>query len=163
MLREQLELARINAWANKKIRESLQTSFDELKDVETPYGTFQELVYHIPTAIYFWLKRIGCAQYDLLPKEQVKSVEELFNQWEITDQALITFVEQMEAENKPANHKFKYKTSKGLEFEITLELILLQLNNHGSYHRGQLAYIVRSNNKPGLPATDALVYYREKK
>lgn len=162
MLEQQLELAKISAWANKKFRDSLKESFMDLQSVTTPYGSFQELVYHLFSAVYFWLKRIGYADYTIRPAKDLTNVNNLFSQWEVIDQKLVEFVELMQQEKKTANHSFKYKTSKGLEFEIPLDILILQLCNHGYYHRGQIAYIVRMNNKPPMPQTDSIIYFREK-
>lgn len=161
MLEQELDIAKINAWANGKFRDSLRESFDDLKLISTPYGSFQDLVYHIYVVSYYWLSRIGCADYELKTLSEIKSKEELFKQWELADIKLVNFMDKMVDEGKSPDHKFKYKTSKGIESEISLRLILSQINNHSYYHRGQLAYIVKINGKPGLPQTDSLVYYRE--
>lgn len=161
MLEQELELAKISAWANKKFRDSLKESFTDLKDITTPYGSFLELIYHIFSATYFWLRRIGYADYTIRPAKDLTNVNNLFSQWEVIDQKLIEFIELMRSENNPATHSFKYTTAKGLEFEIPLHVLILQLFNHGYYHRGQLAYVVRMNNKPPMPQTDSLVYFRE--
>lgn len=163
MLEQQLELLTINAWANKKFRESLKESYNDLKDVATPYGNFQELIFHLFGAVYFWMKRIGYADFEIKTLKDSPSTDELFQTWELVDQKFIEAVKKMQASNFGPEHIFKYKTSKGLEFQTTIDHMILQLNNHCYYHRGQIAYIVREQHKTPMPQTDAIVYFRENK
>jgi uncharacterized damage-inducible protein DinB len=54
----------------------------------------------------------------------------------------------------------RYRNSTGAEFVNTLEDILLHVALHGSYHRGQVARIIRADG--GLPLyTDYIMYLRE--
>ncbi len=163
MLEQQVEILAINAWANKKFRESLKESYNDLKLVATPYGNFQELVYHLFGAIYFWMKRTGYADFEIKPLKDIQSTEEMFQTWELVDQKFLQVIQKMKSSNFGSDHTFKYKTAKGDELEITIEHMVLQLNNHSYYHRGQIAYIVRTQNKKPMPQTDAAVYFRENK
>jgi uncharacterized damage-inducible protein DinB len=53
----------------------------------------------------------------------------------------------------------RYRNTKGEEFVNTVEDILLHVALHGSYHRGQVARIVRGEG--GAPqATDYIVFIR---
>ena len=60
-----VDYAKQNQWANSIFRESLKDDFDKFKDLETPYGTFAELVYHIPQSVYFWFKRTGKFHFEI--------------------------------------------------------------------------------------------------
>ena len=87
----------------------------------------------------------------------------MFKAWELTDQKFVEIIEKMEKENLTPDHIFKYKNKNGEMSEITLKNIVLQLNNHSYYHRGQIGFAVRLQNKTPLPQTDAIVYFRENK
>ena len=163
MLEQQLELVKINAWANKKFRESLKEYYSELQSFNTPYGTFHQLVYHLFGAIYVWSKRIGYADFEIKPLDDLKTMDDMFKAWELTDQKFVEIIEKMEKENLTPDHIFKYKNKNGEMSEITLKNIVLQLNNHSYYHRGQIGFAVRLQNKTPLHQTDANVYFRENK
>jgi uncharacterized damage-inducible protein DinB len=57
--------------------------------------------------------------------------------------------------------KVSYRNSKGDEFTNTAEDILMHVALHGSYHRGQVARIVRGEGGAPLP-TDYIFFIRER-
>ena len=57
------------------------------------------------------------------------------------------------------NTVIPHRNSKGEEFRMPAWQIVLHLVNHGSYHRGQVAAMLRSAGF-APPATDLIVYYR---
>lgn len=58
------------------------------------------------------------------------------------------------------DREVRYRNTKGAEFINTLEDILLHVALHGSYHRGQVARIIRSEG--GVPlSTDYIAFIRE--
>ncbi len=55
--------------------------------------------------------------------------------------------------------KTAYKNTKGIPFENILSDILAHMANHGTYHRGQIASLIkRSGGAP--PETDYIIYVR---
>ena len=152
---ELIETAKINAWANEQFRTHLKEKFDELKDKETPYGSFGELVYHIPISIYFWFKRMGIFDFEMKQYAQLESIQELLDNWEMIDQKYVEYLNSV----KDDSISLSYTTSKGKEFSIPLKNLVIQLNNHSYHHRGHIGYFARLNGI-FLPSTDALVYYR---
>lgn len=55
---------------------------------------------------------------------------------------------------------FRYKNSKGAEFENTIQDVLMHILIHGGYHRGQIAKAVRESG--GEPVyTDYILYVRQ--
>ena len=57
--------------------------------------------------------------------------------------------------------KVRYRNTRGDEFTNTVEDILMHVALHGSYHRGQVARIVRSEGG-APPATDYIFFIRER-
>lgn len=58
--------------------------------------------------------------------------------------------------------KIAYKNTKGIPFEFILSDILAHLANHATYHRGQIASLIkRSGGTP--PETDYIAYVRDEK
>lgn len=138
----------------------MKKNFNELKSLETPYGKFGELVFHVSGAIYFWFKRFRIFDFDIKKMDELTTTEEFFSQWAFIDQM---FLEYLSSLNDSESSKIlNFTTSKGTKFEIALDDIVLQLNNHSYYHRGHIAFFCRLNNII-LPQTDALVYFRTKR
>lgn len=155
MVESLIEIAKINQWANSLFRENLKENFEHLKTLETPYGSFGEIVYHLFGSVYFWLRRTGKFDFDIKRYQDISNTDELFSLWELVDKSFVEFLEKVEDKNSI----LKYVTSKGDKNEIVLNDLVTQLNNHSYYHRGQIAYFSRLNGSK-LPQTDALVYYR---
>lgn len=151
--------AEIIQWANTTFREHLKDKFEDLKDLDTPYGTFGELVFHVSGAIYFWFSRFGIFDFTIKKMDDLTSTEEFFTQWEFIDEKFCEYLKSID--ESESSKKLSFTTSKGSLFEIALENIVLQLYSHSYYHRGHIAYFCRLNNIK-LPQTDALVYLRTK-
>ena len=62
--------------------------------------------------------------------------------------------------NEFLEKRLKYKNSKGEEFDNSLRDIVTHIINHSTYHRAQIAQLVKRAG--GIPAvTDYIVYQRE--
>jgi len=57
------------------------------------------------------------------------------------------------------DRQVRYRNSRGAEFESRIEDILLHVAMHGSYHRGQVALIVRAAGEEPSP-TDYIAFVR---
>jgi uncharacterized damage-inducible protein DinB len=54
--------------------------------------------------------------------------------------------------------KFKFTTRKGARFELLFHDIVLHMINHGTYHRGQIANMIRIQGEKPV-ATDYLLFF----
>lgn len=54
-----------------------------------------------------------------------------------------------------------YQTLRGDKFTQPLEDVLLHLNNHGTYHRGQLVTMFRQLGVETIPQTDYILFTRK--
>lgn len=151
-----LRLAKITQWANSQFREALKEYFDTWRSLDTPYGTFGELCYHIFSAVYFWFKRTGHFDFNIKPIHELNQ-EDFFSLWEFVDSKYVELISSFEA--SASDIKLGYTTSKGKKFEIPAKDLVLQLYSHGYNHRAHIAYFTRLQGKK-MPQTDALVYYR---
>lgn len=149
-----VEYAKQNQWANNQFMDALTEDFNTFENMKTPYGTFSELVYHIPGSTYFWFRRTGKFTFIIKRLEEMEGVDDLFAMWKKVDQEWINYLQ-----NEDPNSVLTYTTSKGKKYEVSLVKMVNQLNNHQYYHRGHIAYFCRLNGKI-LPPTDALIYYR---
>jgi uncharacterized damage-inducible protein DinB len=113
---------------------------------------------HLLLAKSLWMSRLmpGISTPDLsglltptqgnqLNKEHKSKLEDYFSKF--TDAQL--------------SEKIAYKNTKGIPSEFVLSDILAHMVNHGTYHRGQVASLIKkSGGNP--PETDYIVYVRQK-
>ena len=137
-------------WANERM----------LASMEATAGLAEEAVKkmsHILMAKALWLSRLipGTLTPDL--QALVTPAEGRRLNGELKDRAekyLSSITEGQLAE------KIAYKNTKGIPFEFPLVDILAHMANHGTYHRGQVATLIkRSGGNP--PETDYIVFIRQ--
>ena len=146
------DLIQYNNWANQRY-------FDVIDEHKIKDDEILRLYSHILSAQIVWLLRIQGLPTSPFPLWERYNVVELKSMLEesgrnwvnhIDSHPLVTFEEMI-----------SYKNSKGEKFESTIREIISHILTHGSYHRGQLALLMR---KLGIdpPITDFIIYRRLK-
>lgn len=137
-----------NAWANRRVLACLEQQNVTDEKILTVMG-------HLLAANFIWLNRIKG-----LPKSEYKlwgsyplailktMVEEADRQWSGYIQSQTDF-----------NRILKYQNYVGDYFENNVEQIMIHLVNHGSYHRGQVAMLLRQKGLEPVN-TDYITYDR---
>ncbi len=104
-----------------------------------------KLLCHIFNAHIIWNNRInklpiGVKVFDVHPVKDWSTIDSrnLKTSLDIIDDRQVTEV-------------LRYSNSQGEEFENTIEQILLHVANHGTYHRGQIAWIMRERDLEPIP------------
>ena len=64
------------------------------------------------------------------------------------------------ADDAALTYVLPYKNMKGEAFEQEVKEIILHINNHGTYHRGQLVTMLRQLGAEKIPQTDYILYSR---
>ncbi len=150
MLEHLIHLFKYNNWATERTANSIIT-LDEI----FPGGV--RLLSHIISAQQIWLNRITGIESNInfwdnfIIEESISKSAELTNQWiNLFEGKETSFLEK----------RIHYKNSDGKKFESSIKDITTQVLNHSTYHRAQIALLVRQAN--GTPAvTDYIVYQRE--
>lgn len=150
MLEHLTHLFKYNNWATERIANSI-INLDEILP-----GAVR-LLSHIISAQQIWLNRItGIESYislwdNFITEESILKSAELTNQWiNLFEGKETSFLEK----------RIHYKNSNSEIFESSIKDIATQILNHSTYHRAQIALLVRQAN--GTPAvTDYIVYQRE--
>jgi len=137
-----------NAWANRRVIGSLERQAVTDEKIITVMG-------HLVSANFIWLNRIKDlpkSQYELWGRYDVlglkRMVDEADDQW-------MSFIR----ENENFDRILKYKNYVGDYFENNVQQIMIHLVNHGSYHRGQVAMLLRQKGYEPIN-TDFITYDR---
>ena len=143
-----LKLYEYNAWANKRVLDNLNRQF--IKDEK-----ILSLMGHIVAAQYLWLHRIQG-----LPTPDVKlwgsyelakltsSAQEIGERW-------LRFVNETE----DFDRQLTYHNYTGDPYTNNVEMIMMHLVNHSSYHRAQIAMLLRQQGFEPVN-TDFITYDR---
>lgn len=143
-----LKLYKYNAWANKKVLNSLKQQQVSDEKILTLMG-------HILAAQFIWLNRIKGlpkSPYNLWHTYSLKEViamgEEVGNDW-------LEFVNQ----NDDFNRDLTYHNYVGDAYVNNIEHIMMHLVNHSTYHRAQIALLLRQQGLEPVN-TDFITYDR---
>jgi len=143
-----LKLYQYNQWANKRVLDCLQSQ--QVADERT-----LTIMSHVISALFIWLNRIEGKPNDAYPLWKQYSVAELIKlNAEITERWL-KFV----TETDDFNRMLVYNNYVGDPYKNNVEQIMIHLVNHSTYHRGQVAMMLRQNGLEPIN-TDFITYDR---
>jgi uncharacterized damage-inducible protein DinB len=116
------------------------------------------LLGHIAAAESIWLSRItgtDASAVAIWPDLSMEDCERLFTENKQRFDALFESISEPELGNR-----IVYRNSKGTEYRTSVSDILTHVSLHGSYHRAQIASLLR--NGGGVPAnTDYIQFVRQ--
>lgn len=143
-----LKLYQYNQWANNRVFKCLQEQ--NVQDEKT-----LTIMSHIVSALFIWLSRIegkSPAAYPLwkqYPLDELSSMStEITARW-------LKFVE----ENEDFNRVLVYNNYVGDPYKNNVEQIMIHLVNHSTYHRAQVALLLRQKGLEPIN-TDFITYDR---
>jgi uncharacterized damage-inducible protein DinB len=143
-----LKLYQFNAWANQRVMQCLA-------DQQVSHEKIISLMGHIAAAEMLWLHRVKG-----LPKPDVKlwsgySYGELSAMLTKADKDWLDYVQHTESFDRELN----YTNYTGDPFTNNVESIMIHTANHASYHRAQVAMLLRQNGFEPVN-TDFITYDR---
>jgi uncharacterized damage-inducible protein DinB len=157
------QYAAYNIWANKLITEKIgQLPPDTIhKEMNSSFGSIYKTVVHLMDVESIWWQRLKLQEHVEWPgkgfdgdfEELSQQLLLLSRQWH--DWILSTTEVNLE-------HVFGYQNSKKEFFKQPVYEMLLHLFNHQTFHRGQLVTMLRQNGVEKIPATDFIVFSRNK-
>lgn len=143
-----LKLYQYNAWANNRVLNCLQHQQVEDEKIFTLMG-------HIVAAQLLWLHRVKA-----LPPPDVK----LWGNYTLTqlktmaEEGGTKWLEFVETENN-FSRKLSYRNYVGDAYTNSVEMIMIHVVNHASYHRAQIAMLLRQKGLEPIN-TDFITYDR---
>lgn len=143
-----LKLYDYNQWANRRVLDGLQKQAVANEKILT-------IMSHVISALFIWLNRIEGKPNDAYPLWKQYSLEKLVEMnGEITER-WIKFVRQTDNFDR----MLVYKNYVGDPYKNNVEQIMIHLVNHSTYHRGQIAMMLRQNGLEPVN-TDYITYDR---
>lgn len=121
-----------NAWANKKVLKCLKDQ--QISDPKT-----LGLLSHLVAALFIWLRRIKGQPPSELPLWGTFTLEELDSMISESASLWLEFIEGQEKFDR----ELSYTNYVGEPYTNNVEQIMIHLVNHSTYHRAQIALLIR--------------------
>ena len=133
-----------NTWANERVLESLRPIGQEVftSNQQASHGSIRGIVAHIAGAEWIWLQRWnGSSPGTLLPESEFETVEIAAQRLRTIDNDLQQFTSRLTQDDLDGSRG--YRTTEGKAYSNVLSDMLVHVANHSSYHRGQIATLLR--------------------
>jgi uncharacterized damage-inducible protein DinB len=147
-----LQLLEYHAWATAKTMESCAPlSREELtRDMQTSHSSVWGTLEHIYKADTVWLKRLGGdGNAKLADAEPVSDLSGLQKSWQRVLAGLISLAGSLN--DADWKRMAEYRLGNGDQWRSPLYETFLHLVNHGTYHRGQMATMLRQLGAEPIP------------
>ncbi|HCM78078.1 MAG TPA: hypothetical protein DIS90_16965 [Cytophagales bacterium] len=142
------KLYQYNQWANQRVLGALDKQQVDDEKILT-------IMSHVVSALFIWLSRIEGKSPAAYPLWKQYSRTELLKMNEEITQRWIKFVENTD----DFNRELVYNNYVGDPYKNNVEQIMIHLVNHSTYHRGQVALLMRQNGFEPIN-TDFITYDR---
>ncbi|HEY3215978.1 MAG TPA: DinB family protein [Candidatus Eisenbacteria bacterium] len=155
------ELYRYNRWANARVFEAISGLAPDpfTRDLGSSHPSLRDTVTHIVWAEWLYLQRWkGTSPRTVFPPSDFPRPGDLKARWLAIELDLRAFVESVTAER--LLDIVRYVNRQGETWEYPLWRQMVHLVNHSSYHRGQVATMLRQLQVQPV-ATDFLLYHDE--
>lgn len=155
---EILKLFAYNRWANARTLESVSglTSEEFVRKLGGSFPSVHETLAHIYAAEWVWLERWRSrSPRGLTTAQEVPTLEALRERWCAVEDEQKTFLERL-TEARMAE-VVSYVNVQGETWSYPLEEMLVHVVNHSTYHRGQVATMLRQLGKKP-ESTDYLLF-----
>ena len=151
-----------NHWANNRALEAATqlTAEQFVKPLGSSFSSVRDTLAHICGGEIVWLERFEGRTPSTFPDtSSAQTVPALREFWQPYAMRLLEFANRVSQAD--LDRVLKYKTFNFGEYQNPLWQSMQHLANHGTYHRGQVATMLRQlGAKPVL--TDLMHFYRER-
>jgi uncharacterized damage-inducible protein DinB len=139
-----------NLWANERV-------FNSLNEFKNPPDKAVELFSHIIASQIIWIDRIQANPAKHKTSWQKFSLSEINELYKNINGEWVKFVSN--STDADIEKEIEYQNTIGERFRNKIKDVITHVLNHSTYHRGQIASIVRKEG--GVPAvTDYIAYKR---
>lgn len=150
-----------NSWANHRTLDACAPLTPEqfTRDLGSSFRSVRDTLFHICGAEWIWLERWHGRSPTTLPTAaDFPDMESVRRRWVEVERNLLDYVASLTQED--VQRVIQFKTTAGVQYAQPLGHCLQHLANHGTYHRGQMATLLRQLGAKAT-STDLIAYYRE--
>ncbi|HVA72772.1 MAG TPA: DinB family protein [Candidatus Limnocylindrales bacterium] len=154
-------LCEYNSWANHRALDAC-AALDPAqftRNLGSSFPSVRDTLTHIMFAEWVWLERWSGRSPSGFPPEDFLDLASVRARWQKIESDLLRFVRALSAAD--LDRVVTYRNTKGNPFSDSMWQMLQHLFNHGTYHRGQIATLLRQLGAAPA-ATDLIAFYREK-
>jgi uncharacterized damage-inducible protein DinB len=151
-----------NSWANHRVLDSCAGLSAEqfTRDLGSSFRSVRDTLAHIYGAEWLWLERWHGRVPNALPTPaDFPDLESLRTRWAELERNLDAYIDSLTPNE--LLRVIKYKNTQGVPFEGPIWPMLQHVVNHSSYHRGQIATLLRQLGAKPV-ATDLIAFHRER-
>lgn len=151
-----------NAWADHRTLDACATLSPEqfTRDLGSSFRSVRDTLVHIMQVEWLWLERWhGRSPTSFGANGEYSNVESIRGRWLEIERDLLDYVASLTSEE--VQRVVQHKTTAGVPQAQPLWQMLQHLVNHGTYHRGQVATMLRQLGAKPI-ATDLILFYRER-
>jgi len=152
------ELYRYNSWANEKVLDAVSRAsrVDFTRDLKSSHGSIRDTLAHVVWSEWIWLQRWkGVSPRKVLQPTEFPTVESLRERFVAVAAERWDFLGHLTAER--LLQVVEYTNLEGEVWRYPLWQQLYHVVNHSTYHRGQVATMLRQLGV-APEATDFLVH-----
>lgn len=156
MMSELLTLLKYTRWATERVLKTVALLTPEAytRDMGNSFASIRDTLVHIYGADRVWLGRIQGQSLGRTNPADFPEVESLQHVWL---QVLSDWPKSVQTLNP--QQRIDYQSFDGTSYASTLEEIVRHVVNHASYHRGQVATMLKQLKMP-VVSTDLITFYR---
>ena len=151
-----------NSWADHRSVDACAalTADQFVKNLGSSFGSVRDTLAHIMHCEWLWLERFQGRSPSAFPAADLYgNLDSLRARWAQIERNLLAFVAGLKQAD--IERDFEYRTTSYGAMKNPLGQSLQHLVNHGTYHRGQVATMLRQlGAKPA--STDLILFYRER-
>jgi uncharacterized damage-inducible protein DinB len=151
-----------NAWADHRTLESCKDLTEEqfTRDLGSSFRSVRDTLVHIMLVEWLWLERWhGRSPMSYPPNTEYANLDSVRTRWSQIERDLLDYIASLTVEE--VQRVVHHKTTAGVPQVAPLWQMLQHLMNHGTYHRGQAATLLRQLGAKPI-ATDLIAFYRER-
>ncbi|HYL09634.1 MAG TPA: DinB family protein [Candidatus Acidoferrales bacterium] len=151
-----------NSWANHRTVEACTglTVDQFLRDLGSSFRSVRDTLAHIMHGEWIWLERFQGRSPNAMPTADLYgNLDSLRARWGEIEQNLVAFVGGLQQAD--IDRVFEYKTISYGAGKNPMWQSLQHLVNHGTYHRGQIATMLRQLSAKPI-STDMTLFHRQR-
>lgn len=151
-----------NSWANHRMLDSCAGLSPEqfTRDLSSSFRSVRDTLAHIYGAEWLWLERWHGRIPNALPSPaDFPDFDSVRSRWAQLETNLDSFISALTSSE--LERIIKYKNTQGVPFEGPLWPMLQHVVNHSTYHRGQIATLLRQLGAKPV-STDLIAFHRER-